>query len=62
VVGEVVEQKNLKVVPEVVIVIGVDQFLDQDHDRILDQEVVAVQGLMIDIEDTDVAGSNQLLN
>lgn len=59
-VGEVVDQKNLRVVLEVVNVIGVDQFLDQGHDHILDQEVVAVHVLMIDIEDIDVAGNIML--
>lgn len=57
VVGEVVDQKNLKVVLGAVNVIGVDQFLDQDHDHILDQEVVAAHVHMIDIEDIDVAGN-----
>lgn len=56
-VGEVVDQKNLKVVLGVVSVTGVDQFPDQDHDHILDQEVVVVHDHMIDIEDIDVAGN-----
>lgn len=57
VVGEVVDQKNLRAVQGVVIVIGVDQFQDLDHDHILDQEVVVDRDHMIDIEDIDVAGS-----
>jgi len=56
-VGEAVDQKNLKAVREVVIVIGVDQFPDLDHDHILDQEVVAVHDRMTDIEGIDVAGN-----
>lgn len=60
-VGGVVEQKNLKVVLEVVIVIGVDQYLDPDHDHILGLEVVAVHGHMIDIAGIDVAGSTKII-
>lgn len=59
VVGEVVDQKNLKAVQGVVIVIGVDQFPDLDHDHILDQEVIVDHDRMIDIEDIDVAGSTK---
>lgn len=58
-VGEVVDQKNLRAVQEVVIVIDVDQFPDLDHDHILDQGAVVVQDHMIDIEDIDVAGSTE---
>lgn len=57
VVGEVVDQKNLKAVQEVVIVTGEDQFLDLSHDHTLGPEVVAVHDHMIDIGDIDVAGS-----
>lgn len=52
--GEVADQRNLGVVLEVT-VIGVDQFLDQDHDHILGQE--AVHGHMIDTGDIGVAGN-----
>lgn len=62
VVGEVADQKKLRAVQEVVIVIGVDQFLDLDHDPILDQEVVAVHGHMIDTVDIDVAGNTHTLS
>lgn len=62
VVGEVVDQKNLRVVQGVVIATGVDQFLDLSHDHTLGQEVVAVHGRMIDIEDIDVAGSTKTLS
>lgn len=61
-VGEVVGQKNLRVVQEVVIVIDVDQFLGLDHDHILGQEVVVAHGHMIDTVDIDVAGNTQILN
>lgn len=57
VVGEVVDQKNLKVVQEVVIVIGVDQSPGLGHDHTLGQEAVAVHDHMIGIEGIDVAGS-----
>jgi len=57
VVGEVVDQKNLKAVREVVIVTGVDQSLDLSLDHTLGLEVVAVHGRMIDIEGIDAAGS-----
>lgn len=53
--GEVAGPRNLEVVLEVGIVIGVDQLPDQDHVHILDQEVV--HGHMIDTEDIDVAGN-----
>lgn len=56
-VGEVVDQKNLKVVQEVVIIIGVDQYPDPGQDHILGLEVVAVHDHMIDIAGIDVAGS-----
>lgn len=58
--GEVVDQKNLKVVQEVVIVIGVDQYLDLGLDHILGLEVVVVHGHMIDIAGVDVAGSTSI--
>lgn len=61
-VGEVVDQKNLRAVQGVVTVIDVDQFLDLDHDHILGQEVVAVHDHMIDIVDIDVAGKTKILN
>jgi len=57
VVGEMVDQKNLKAVQGVVIVTDVDQSLDLNLDHTLGQEVVAVQGRMIDIEGIDAAGS-----
>jgi len=55
--GEVVDQKNLKVVQEVVIVTDVDQYLDPGLDHILGLEVVVAHGHMIDIAGVDVAGS-----
>lgn len=57
VVGEVDDQKSLKVVLGVVIVIDVDRFLGLDQNLIQGREVVVVQGHLIDIEDIDVAGS-----
>lgn len=60
--GEAVDQKNPKVVPEVVIAISENQYLDLGHDHSLDQEVVVVHDLMIDIADIDVAGNTKLLN
>lgn len=62
VVGEVDDQKNLRVVLEVVIVIDAGQFPDLDQNLTQGREVVVVQGHLIDIEDIDVAGSTEILN
>lgn len=59
--GEVVDQKNLRVVHGAVIGIDVDQFPDLDLDHTLGQEAVVVQDHMIDIEDIGVAGSTKIL-
>lgn len=60
VVGEVADQKKLRVVQEVVIVIDVDQFPDQGRDHTLGQEVVVVHDHTIDTEDIDVAGNAEI--
>jgi len=59
--GEVVDQKNRRVVQGAVIVINVDQFPDLDLDHTLGQEAVVVHDHMIDIEGIGVAGSTKIL-
>lgn len=59
--GEVVDQKNLRVVQGAVIVIDVDRFPGLDLDHTLDQEAVVVHDHMTDIGDIGVAGRTKLL-